>query len=98
MIDMMMFSLNPAYNLECGDEYGIGTANERAALLRRVQTKGVGVSVMKPFHGGQLLSAKTSPFRQALTKNQYIRYCQPPPPRCLPWYPVCAAWRILTAC
>lgn len=78
MIDMMMFSLNPAYNLECGDEYGIGTANERAALLRRAQTKGVGVSVMKPFHGGQLLSAKTSPFRQALTKNQYIRYCQPP--------------------
>lgn len=97
MIDMMMFSLNPAYNLECGDEYGIGTANERAALLRRAQTKGVGVSVMKPFHGGQLLSAKTSPFRQALTKNQYIRYCQPPP-WCLPWYPVCAAWRILTAC
>ena len=79
MIDMMMFPLNPAYNLECGDEYGIGTANERAALLRRAQTKGVGVSVMKPFHGGQLLSAKTSPFRQALTKNQYIRYCQPCP-------------------
>ena len=79
MIDMMMFSLNPAYNLECGDEYGIGTANERAALLRRAQTKGVGVSVMKPFHGGQLLSAKTSPFRQALTKNQNIRYCQPCP-------------------
>lgn len=75
MIDMMMFSLNPAYNLECGDEYGIGTANERAALLRRAQTEGVGVSVMKPFHGGQPLSAKTSPFRQALTKNQCIRYC-----------------------
>ena len=30
---------------------------------------------MKPFHGGQLLSDKTSPFKKALTKNQCIQYC-----------------------
>ena len=29
---------------------------------------------MKPFGGGQLLNAKTSPFKQALTKTQCIRY------------------------
>ncbi len=72
--DMMMFSLNPAYDLEKGDEYGIGSTAERANLLRRLEAEKVGVSVMKPFHGGQLLDAKTSPFHRALTKNQCIRY------------------------
>jgi len=75
IIDIMMFSINPAYDLECGDEYGIGTTNERAELFRRAEKDGVGISVMKPFHGGQLLSGNTSPFRKALTKNQCIQYC-----------------------
>lgn len=75
IVDMMMFSINPAYDLECGDEYGIGTTNERAELFRRCEKEGVGISVMKPFHGGQLLQDKTSPFRKALTKNQCIQYC-----------------------
>lgn len=73
--DMMMFSLNPAYDLERGDEYGIGTTAERAELFRRCEKEDVGISVMKPFHGGQLLSAETSPFKKALTKNQCIQYC-----------------------
>lgn len=72
--DMMMFSINPAYDLEQGDEYGIGTNAERAELLRRCQAEGVGVSVMKPFHGGKLLDAKTSPFRTAMTRYQCIQY------------------------
>ena len=72
--DIMMFSINPAYDLECGDEYGIGTTKERAQLFRRCEAEGVGISVMKPFHGGQLLSEKTSPFKKALTKNQCIQY------------------------
>ena len=74
LFDMMMFSVNPAYDLECGDEYGIGTTSERATLFRRCEKEGVGISVMKPFHGGQLLSEKTSPFRRALTKNQCLQY------------------------
>lgn len=73
--DMMMFSINPAYDLECGDEFGIGTTNERAELFRRCEKEGVGISCMKPFHGGQLLQDSTSPFRKALTKNQCIQYC-----------------------
>ena len=75
VMDMMMFSVNPAYDLERGDEYGIGTTIERADLMRRCEKQGVGISVMKPFHGGMLLSANTSPFKKALTKNQCIKYC-----------------------
>ena len=72
--DIMMFSVNPAYDLECGDEYGIGSTVERAELFRRCETEKIGISVMKPFHGGQLLSEKTSPFRCGLTKNQCLQY------------------------
>ena len=74
LVDMMMFSINPAYDLECGDEYGIGSTLERAKLFKRCEVEKIGISVMKPFHGGQLLSAKTSPFKVALTKNQCLQY------------------------
>ncbi len=75
VMDMMMFSVNAAYDLEFNDELGIGSSGERSALCRRCQAEGVGISVMKPFHGGQLLADNTSPFRHALTKNQCIQYC-----------------------
>ena len=52
LMDMMMFSLNPAYDLGKGDELGIGTVSARRRLLERCQAEGVGISVMKPFHGG----------------------------------------------
>lgn len=74
LIDMMMFSINPAYDFEKGDDYGIGSVSERAALFRRCARDGVGISVMKPFHGGKLLSADTSPFGEALTRFQCIQY------------------------
>ena len=48
---MMMFSVNPAYDLEKGDEYGIGSTAERAELFRLCEAQGVGISVVKPFHG-----------------------------------------------
>ncbi len=73
-IDLMMFSINPAYDLEQGDEYGIGTNGERMELFRKCEAMGVGISVMKPFHGGKLLSAETSPFGIGLTHAQCIRY------------------------
>ncbi|MDE6584190.1 MAG: aldo/keto reductase [Anaeroplasmataceae bacterium] len=75
MIDIMMFSINPAYDFERGDEYGIGSTSERANLFQRCEKEGIGISVMKPFHGGKLLSEKTSPFKITLTKNQCIAYC-----------------------
>lgn len=74
MADMIMFSINPAYDYEKGDEYGIGTASERYQLFKRCEAEGVGISVMKPFHGGKLLQAETSPFGAAMTHSQCIQY------------------------
>jgi predicted aldo/keto reductase-like oxidoreductase len=69
-----MFSVNPGYDWQQG-EYANGSVDERAAVYRRCEKEGIGISVMKPFSGGQLLDAKTSPFGKALTKYQCIRYC-----------------------
>lgn len=74
LIDMMMFSINPAYDFEKGDEYGIGSVNERFALFQRCQKEGIGISVMKPFFAGQLLSAEHSPFGVALIHSQCLQY------------------------
>jgi hypothetical protein len=71
---MMMFSINPAYDFEKGDEYGIGTGAERFSLFTRCEKEGVGISVMKPFHGGKLLDEKLSPFHTALTERQCLQY------------------------
>ncbi len=73
-IDLVMFSINPACDLELGKELGDGTNTQRSKFFRKCETMGVGISVMKPFHGGKLLDAKTSPFRAALTRAQCIRY------------------------
>ncbi len=73
-VDLMMFSINPAYDLEKGDDYGIGTNKERLELFKKAESLGVGISVMKPFHGGKLLNEKTSPFGVDLTPAQCIRY------------------------
>lgn len=74
IMDMILFSINPAYDMECGDSYGRGSINERAELFRRCESEGVGISVMKPFHGGQLLDAKTSPFKKPLSRYQCLQY------------------------
>ena len=74
LVDMMMFSLNPAYDFEKGDEYGIGSVKERFDLFRRCEKEGVGISVMKPFFAGQLLRADQSPFGTALTHEQCLQY------------------------
>lgn len=73
-MDMMMFSINPAYDFEKGDEYGKGTVSERFELFRRCEAEGIGISVMKPFHAGKLLSAETSPFGESLSRYQCLQY------------------------
>ena len=73
-IDMLMFSMNPAYDYGQG-EYANGSVDERTAVYQRCEKEGVGISVMKPFSGGQLLDAAQSPFGKALTQYQCIRYC-----------------------
>ena len=72
-VDMLLFSINPAYDYGHG-EFANGGVDERAAIYRRCERDGVGISVMKPFSGGQLLDAAQSPFKQALTPYQCLRY------------------------
>ena len=73
-VDMLMFSVNPAYDYGQG-EYANGSVDERSAVYRRCEAEGIGISVMKPFSAGQLLDARQSPFGCALTPHQCIRYC-----------------------
>lgn len=53
---------------------GLSCVSCRDALLREFERAGVGVSVMKPFAGGQLFDAAQSPFGRALTRTQCIQY------------------------
>ena len=72
-LDMLMFSVNAAYDYHKGT-YGKGSTDERTAVYRRCEAEGVGIAVMKPFAGGQLLDASLSPFGQALTHYQCLQY------------------------
>ena len=72
-IDILMFSVNPAYDYGHG-EYGKGGVDERSAVYLRCEREGVGISVMKPFAGGLLLDAAQSPFGKALSRYQCIHY------------------------
>lgn len=72
-VDMLMFSVNPGYDYQKG-EFAKGSSAERAAIYNRCEAEGIGISVMKPFSGGQLLDAALSPFGQALTPYQCIQY------------------------
>ena len=72
-VDMLMFSVNPGYDYQKG-EYAKGSVEERAAIYRRCVAEGIGIAVMKPFSGGQLLDASLSPFGQALTQYQCMQY------------------------
>ncbi|WP_343209856.1 aldo/keto reductase [Anaerolentibacter hominis] len=86
LIDVLMFSVNPCYDLLPGDEdcemlwaeksYEQIHTNmdpERKELYETCQRMGVGITVMKAFGGGDLLS-EYSPAGKALTVNQCIHY------------------------
>ena len=86
LIEMLLFSINPAFDLlpasedietlfaERYDEGLSGIDPERAALYRLCEQKGVGITVMKGFAGGRLFDAARSPFGAALTPAQCIHY------------------------
>lgn len=81
VIDLLMFSINPGYDYGGGsavdfgsENYAVGSVDERSALYRRCEAEGVGISVMKPLSGGQLLNGQTSPFGRALTEYQCMQY------------------------
>lgn len=86
-IDVLMFSINPAYDMEASDtdiydlmEFkgmakGHLVADEaRQKLYSLCESSGVAITVMKPLGAGTLLDAKSSPFGVAMTVPQCIQY------------------------
>jgi len=84
-IEMILFSINPAFDMHPATEdlmtmFGeydaalSGIDEERAALYRLCEEREVGITVMKGFFGGRLFDAKTSPFGVAFTAAQCIHY------------------------
>jgi len=82
-----MFSVNPCYDLQpAGEDLELLWADEsyehalcnmdpdRAGLYELCQSRGVGITVMKAFGGGDLLRAAESPAKAALTPYQCIAY------------------------
>lgn len=87
IIDMLMFSVNPAFDMLPADMdidslFDDNTYNQnrfaidpvRAELYRLCQEKGVGITNMKTLGGGRLLSAQASPFGVEMTPVQCIHY------------------------
>ena len=86
-IEVLMFSINPCYDLQPAGEDVEQLWNEknyeqplvnmdpqRQALYETCQRLGVGITVMKAFGGGDLLSAELSPAGKALTLCQCLHY------------------------
>jgi predicted aldo/keto reductase-like oxidoreductase len=85
-IEMLLFSINPAFDLLPSSEdmtqyfaeqyaEGLsGIAPEREELYRICEQHGVGITVMKGYAGGRLFDSHTSPFGVALTPVQCLHY------------------------
>ena len=85
-IEMIMFSLNPAFDMlpasdNIEDLFGDYAAEgldginaDRAELYALCEQTNTGLTVMKPYAGGRLFDAATSPFGVALTPVQCIHY------------------------
>lgn len=87
LIDVLMFSINPCYDLlpASEDVEGLWDGKNyekplvnmeplRQELYETCQRLGVGITVMKAFGGGDLLDAKLSPAGKAMTAHQCIHY------------------------
>ena len=87
LIDVLMFSVNPCYDLQPASEdveelwsakaYAKDLLNmdpDREALYETCQRRGVGITVMKAYGGGDLLNEQYSPAGMALTANQCLHY------------------------
>ncbi len=88
LIDVLMFSLNPAFDLlpegadldslfkkDSYQQKGLlGMNPVREKLYRTCEAKGVGITVMKGFGAGSLLHEESSPFHVALTPCQLLQY------------------------
>jgi predicted aldo/keto reductase-like oxidoreductase len=85
-IEMILFSLNPAFDMLPASEdindlfkehYNVelrGIAPEREELYQICERENVGITVMKGYAGGRLFSPENSPFGVALTPVQCLHY------------------------
>ncbi len=87
IVEMILFSINPAFDMmpptDNIDNYFVEKydsqlqgriAPERRELYQLCEQKGIGITVMKPYAGGRLFDAGTSPFGVALTPVQCLHY------------------------
>lgn len=88
LIDMLMFSVNPMYDLfPAGTDIGeyfndkeymqrsfFDFHPDRVALYKACEAAGVGITVMKTLGAGMLMYKDLSPFGVAFTENQLIHY------------------------
>lgn len=88
LIDVLMFSVNAAYDMQPPDEdveqlwnpenYKNSLVNidpDREELYELCERENVAIDVMKAFGGGDMLSAELSPFGVAFNEYQCIEYC-----------------------
>lgn len=88
LIDVLMFSVNPAYDMQPPSEdcdllwnpesYKNGADGfdpDRKALYELCEREGIAIDVMKAFGGGDMLNAEMSPFGAAFNEYQCIDYC-----------------------
>ena len=85
--EMLMFSINPAFDMLPSTEYvfdhfddGFGTDlfkgvdPRRAELYKLCEQKQIGITVMKTFGAGKLISKEHTPFDKPMTVPQCIHY------------------------
>ena len=85
--EMMMFSINPAFDMLPSEQYvfdhfdsGFGAElfcgidPQRAKLYKLCTQKQIGITVMKSFGAGKLLSAEHTPYKTALSTTQCLHY------------------------
>lgn len=86
LIDVMMFSINPAYDMLSEDRTvdelfdpatyngGLTLNPQRALLYAECEQLGIGITVMKALGAGSLLKDESSPFGKAFTVAQLMHY------------------------
>lgn len=87
LVEVVLFAINPAYDMQppsedlnqlWDDKSYVNPLcnidNDRDAFHKLCALKGVGITVMKAFGGGDLLDDTLSPFGVAMTPSQCIHY------------------------
>ncbi|MDR1618242.1 MAG: aldo/keto reductase, partial [Treponema sp.] len=87
-VDLIMFSINPVFDMTPAESdisellddaklkqsFALRMEPSRAALYRLCAEREVGITVMKTFCAGKLLSAELSPFARPMSAGQCIHY------------------------